>query len=187
MDRKLFILHEIYGVNAFIKDQALIFQEPNTDIDCIALYPNNKIFSYAQEEEAYAYFMNEVGFDAPLETLTKQLMIAIQQYQEVIVIGFSIGATLAWRLSILPLHRVICVYGSRIRQYLDVKPSCPTLVLLPSLEKSFDIHAIKQKLDHIPFVQSIQFAGEHGFIDYYQPAFHQESALAAQRCIKNFL
>lgn len=71
MDRKLFILHEIYGVNTFIKDQALIFQEPNTDIECIALYPNNKVFSYAQEEEAYAYFMNEVGFDAPLEKLTK--------------------------------------------------------------------------------------------------------------------
>lgn len=114
-------------------------------------------------------------------------MIAIQQYREVIVIGFSVGATLAWRLSTLPLHRVICVYGSRIRQYLDIEPSCPTLVLLPSSEKSFDIHAMKQKLDHIPLVQSIQFAGEHGFIDHYQPTFHQKSAIAAQKCLKNFL
>lgn len=187
MNRKLFILHEIYGVNDFIKEQALAFSDEHTEIECVALYPNNKVFSYSQEKEAYNYFMQEVGFDAPLEKLTTQLMTAIQQYEKVMVLGFSVGATLAWRLSTLPLYRVVCVYGSRIRHYLDVQPSCPTLILLPSHEKSFDVHDMKQVLHHIHFVQTMQLTGEHGFMDCYNRAFHLESATQAYVHIKSFI
>lgn len=187
MRRKVFILHEIYGVNDFIKDQIIEFKDEYTEIECISLYPEGKVFSYAQEEEAYAYFTREVGFDTPLKQLTLQLKTAIAKYEEVVLIGFSVGATLAWRLSALPLHRAICVYGSRIRQYLDVQPSCPTLVLLPSYEKSFDVHDLKRAHQHIHFVQTVQFAGEHGFMDERNRAFHRESNLQARTYIKGFL
>lgn len=187
MQRKIFILHEIYGVNAFIKEQALQLRDEQTEVECIELYPDNKVFPYAQEQEAYAYFTNEVGFDAPLEKLKQQLGVAIAHYEEVIVIGFSVGATLAWRLSTLPLHRVVCIYGSRIRHYLNVHPSCPTLVLLPSREKSFDVENMKHTLTSIPFVQTSQFTGEHGFMDCHNAHFYQESAVQAHKKIKDFL
>ncbi|MFJ7737284.1 dienelactone hydrolase family protein [Lysinibacillus sp. NPDC097287] len=187
MKRKVFILHEIYGVNNFIQEQASEFSDDQTVVECVALYPEGKVFSYAQEEEAYAYFTKEVGFDAPIEQLSQQLRIAIEQYEEVVLIGFSVGATLAWRLSTLPLRRVVCVYGSRIRQYLDIRPSCPTLVLMPSHEKSFDINEMKHTLQHIHFVQIMQFVGEHGFMDEQNRAFHLESALHARSQIKNFI
>ena len=187
MKRKVFILHEIYGVNDFIKEQAIEFSEDQTVVECVALYPEGKVFSYTQEEEAYAYFTKEVGFDAPIEQLSQQLRVAIEQYEEVVLIGFSVGATLAWRLSTLPLHRVVCVYGSRIRQYLDIQPSCPTLVLLPYHEKSFNVSNMKHTLKHIHFVQVVQFSGEHGFMDDRNHAFQLESTLQAHIHIKNFI
>lgn len=187
MRRKVFILHEIYGVNDFIKEQAIEFSNDQTSVECVAIYPEGKIFSYKQEEEAYAYFTKKVGFDAPLQQLSRQIRTAIEQYEEVILIGFSVGATLAWRLSTLPLYRVVCVYGSRIRQYLDVQPSCPTLVLLPGHEKGFDVNSMKHALQHKHFVQTLQFVDEHGFMDEQNNAFHLESALHANSHIKNFI
>ncbi|KOS66371.1 hypothetical protein AEA09_16610 [Lysinibacillus contaminans] len=187
MQRKVFILHEIYGVNDFMHEQTIEFIDDQTVVEHLALYPDGKVFSYAQEEEAYAYFIKEVGFDKPLTQLSQQLRTAIAKYKEVILIGFSVGATLAWRLSTLPLHRVICVYGSRIRQYLGVQPSCPTLVLLPIHEKSFDVNNMKNALQHIHFVQTVQFAGEHGFMDECNRTFHLESTLQAQSHIKKFI
>ncbi|MFJ7951599.1 dienelactone hydrolase family protein [Lysinibacillus sp. NPDC096418] len=187
MHRKIFILHEIYGVNEFIKEQAIEFSDDQTVVECVALYSDGKVFPYLQEKEAYDYFTKEVGFNAPLLQLSQQLRAAIEQYQDVILIGFSVGATLAWRLSTLPLSRVVCVYGSHIRQYLDVQPSCPTLVLLPGHEKGFNVNGMKHALQHIHFVQTMQFVGEHGFMDEQNYAFHLESALQAHTHIKNFI
>ncbi|MFJ5790811.1 dienelactone hydrolase family protein [Lysinibacillus sp. NPDC093197] len=186
-NRKIFILHEIYGVNDFIREQACAFMDKQTEVECVQLYTDEKSFTYNQEKEAYKYFINEIGFDAPLEILFTQLSTAIQQYEKVIVIGYSVGATLAWRLATLPLYRVVCVYGSRIRQNLDLQPNCPTLILLPSHEVSFNVEKLSHALKHQHFVQTIQFPGKHGFMDRYNASFHQESAMLAQTYIKKFL
>lgn len=187
MKRKIFILHEIYGVNHFIREQACAFKDKHTEVACVNLYADDQCFTYIEEKEAYQYFINEVGFDAPLAKLMTQLRAAIQQYEQVIVIGYSVGATLAWRLTTLPLHRVVCVYGSRIRQYLNLQPTCPTLILLPSFEKSFNVEEMSQALKLKNAVQTVQFAGQHGFMDRYNAAFHDESAMLAQQYIKHFI
>ncbi|MGE7929725.1 dienelactone hydrolase family protein [Lysinibacillus xylanilyticus] len=186
MKRKIFILHEIYGVNDFIKMQAEAYSNANTTVECISLYSDNRIFPYEQEQEAYEYFINEVGFDAPLEKITKIILEARTYYDEVLLIGFSVGATLAWRLSTLPLQGVVCVYGSRIRQYLDVIPSCPTLVILPSHEKSFNVHELKETLDACPSVHTRQYLGQHGFMDFNNPNYHYRSYLQSQTEISQF-
>ena len=113
-------------------------------------------------------------------------MEACENDDEVILIGYSVGATLAWRLSTLPLHRVICVYGSRIRQYLDNIPSCPTLVVLPSHEDSFDVQSLKDTLASIPNVQVKQFQGLHGFMDASNSNYCQMSHSQALNDIKYF-
>ncbi|MFJ6210386.1 dienelactone hydrolase family protein [Lysinibacillus sp. NPDC092081] len=186
MTRKIFILHEIYGVNDFIKKQAEAYSNANTTVECISLYSDNRIFPYEQEQEAYEYFINEVGFDAPLERLTEKILGARSHYNEVLLIGFSVGATLAWRLSTLPLQGIVCVYGSRIRQYLDVIPSCPALIILPSHEKSFDVHELKETLDTLPAVHTRQYLGQHGFMDCNNSNYCYESDLQAQAEISQF-
>lgn len=186
MKRKIFILHEIYGVNDFIKMQAEAYSNGNTTVECSSLYLDNRIFPYEQEQQAYEYFINEVGFDAPLERLTEKILEASAHYDEVLLIGFSVGATLAWRLSELPLQGVVCVYGSRIRQYLDVNPSCPTLVILPSHEKSFNVHELKETLDTFPAVHTRQYLGQHGFMDSNNPNYNYGSYLQSQAEISQF-
>lgn len=187
MTRKIFILHEIYGVNDFIKMQAEAYCNANTTVECISLYSDDRIFQYEQEQEAYEYFISEVGFDAPLGKLTEKILDARTHFDEVLLIGFSVGATLAWRLSTLPLQGIICVYGSRIRQYLDTSPSCPTLVILPSYEKSFNVHELKEILDTFPFVQTRQYIGQHGFMDFHNANYRHGSSLQSQTEISQFL
>ena len=186
MKRKIFILHEIYGVNDFIKMQAEAYSNANTTVECISLYSDNRIFPYEQEQEAYEYFISEVGFDSPLEKLTKIILEARTHYDEVLLIGFSVGATLAWRLSTLPLQGIICIYGSRICQFLDVIPSCPTLVILPSHEKSFNVNALKETLDTLPYVHTRRYLGQHGFMDFNNANYCNESYLQVQAEISQF-
>ncbi|MFJ7917005.1 MULTISPECIES: dienelactone hydrolase family protein [unclassified Lysinibacillus] len=187
MTRKILILHEIYGVNDFIKMQAEAYSNANTTVECISLYSDDKTFQYEQEQEAYEYFINEVSFDAPLDKLTEKILEARTHFDEVLLIGFSVGATLAWRLSTLPLQGIVCVYGSRIRQYLDTMPSCPTLVILPSHEKSFNVHELKETLDTFPFVHTRQYIGQHGFMDSNNGNYHYRSFLQSQTEISQFL
>ncbi|MGE7132459.1 dienelactone hydrolase family protein [Lysinibacillus xylanilyticus] len=187
MKRKIFILHEIYGVNDFIKMQAEAYSNANTTVECLSLYSDNRIFPYEQEQEAYEYFINEVGFDAPLDKLAEKILEAKTHYDEVLIIGFSVGATLAWRLSTLPLQGIVCVYGSRIRQYLDVIPSCPTLVILPSHEKSFNVHELKETLVTFPSVHTRQYLGQHGFMDIHNPNYCYASYSHVQVEISQFL
>ncbi len=186
MKRKIVILHEIYGVNDFIRMQAQAYSNANTTVECISLYSDDKIFPYEQEQEAYEYFINEVGFDAPLDKLTEKILEARTHFDEVLLIGFSVGATLAWRLSMLPLQGIVCVYGSRIRQYLDVIPTCPTLVILPSHEKNFNVHELKKTLDALPSVYTRQYLGQHGFMDFNNTNYCYESYLHAQAEISQF-
>lgn len=187
MKRKIFILHEIYGVNHFIEEQIQIYSDEDTVVSLISLYPEGLSFPYDQEKQAYDFFLQTVGFDAPLELLSPKILEACENYNEVILIGYSVGATLAWRLTTLPLHRVICVYGSRIRQYLDNIPSCPTLVVLPSHEDSFDIQSLKETLVSIPNVQIKQFQGLHGFMDASNSNYCQLSHSQALNDIQYFL
>jgi len=187
MKRKILILHEIYGINHFIKEQAQTYCDEHTSVSCISLYPEGKSFPYKQEQQAYDFFLRTVGFDAPLEILSQKLLEACETYDEVVLIGYSVGATLAWRLSTLPLHRVICVYGSRIRQFLDVRPSCPTLIILPSHESSFDVSALKKALERISNVQVKQYQGHHGFMDTRNWNFCPNSYFQAHADIVNFL
>lgn len=187
MNRKIFILHEIYGMNDFINKQVLTYSDSTTSVECISLYQNEKVFTYNQEKEAYNYFMQEIGFDKPIQKLTALLLEAKNHYHEVVLIGFSVGATLAWRLSTCPIDRIICIYGSRIRQYMDVQPKCPTLVILPSKEKSFDVNEFKLALEMLPNVQIRQFAGQHGFMDDNNLSFCQRSYMQAQSEILRFL
>lgn len=187
MKRILFILHEIYGVNHFIKEQVRAYCDDNTTTTCISLYPEGLFFPYEQEKQAYDFFVQTVGFDTPIELLSQKLLEACEDYEEVVLIGYSVGATLAWKLATLPLHRIVCVYGSRIRQYMDVIPSCPTLVILPSQESSFDVQTLKEALVSIPNVHMKQYQGLHGFMDAFNPNYCYSSFLQAHNNIKSFL
>lgn len=81
------------------------------DIYIPALFPHHTPFRYEQQEEAYRHFSANVGFDpAVVNTLLHELRT---QYETLIVVGYSVGATLAWLSAASGLcDGVICYYGS---------------------------------------------------------------------------
>lgn len=123
--RAAIILHEIYGINAHIQRAGHEWMTRGFDIYIPALFPHHTPFRYEQQEEAYRHFSANVGFDpAVVTTLLHDLRT---QYETLIVVGYSVGATLAWLSAASGLcDGVVCYYGSRIRQYLHLAPLSDT-------------------------------------------------------------
>ena len=71
--------------------------------------------TFKDEEDAYAYFMENVGFEGYLSMLLK-IMESLTSTST--LIGFSIGASIIWKLSetlaAKNVNRAVCYYGSHL-------------------------------------------------------------------------
>ena len=85
------------------------------------------------------------------------------------LLGFSVGATVAWLCSELEngVDGVICYYGSRIRGYQNIMPKCPSLLLFAQEEKLFNASELVNILNKKEFVSAHVIKGKHGFSDPY--------------------
>ncbi|ETS31820.1 hypothetical protein BB987_16900 [Photorhabdus temperata] len=130
---KFIFLTDIHGISEHAK---LIAERLSGDVSFISPYekenetPNN-------QEAMYEYFHNVSSIDK-YTCKVRDTLTYINT--PVILVGFSIGATVAWRLSNdrnLPVQHFICIFGSRIRDYLDVKSVKPTSLFFSNDEKYF--------------------------------------------------
>ncbi|BCN30823.1 dienelactone hydrolase family protein [Anaeromicropila herbilytica] len=181
----IIVLHEIYGVNEFITYQCEKFREAGFDV----FSPNmiDKLpFTYEEVEEAYNYFMKNVGFEIyqEINNLVNQLK---ENYDKVFIIGFSVGATIAWRCCENAFcSGIVACYGSRIRDYTHLNPNCSTLLLFAK-EDSFDVHAVTRQLQDKSNLSIIEFDAEHGFMDSYSKNYNIQQAKCAQEALKQFI
>jgi len=76
------------------------------------------------------------------------------------LIGFSIGASIIWRLSEKVSARsvkdAICFYGSQIRNYTDINPQFQIELIFPQSEPHFDISEPQSKLSKTHNVKMIK-------------------------------
>jgi dienelactone hydrolase len=185
--KAVIILHEIYGINQYIEDWATYFNTLDYDAYCLDLLHKEKGFSYLQQQEAYNYFRANIGFDAykEVELFLEQLY---EEYSNVVVFGSSIGATIAWLLTNNKCcNRMIGYYGSRIRDYININPSCPCLLLFAKDEKSFCVRELQTILNSKLGVMAEVLEGEHGFADRYTAHNHVESSKKALEMVELFL
>lgn len=181
----IIVLHEIYGINDFIKSQCLMFKHMGYDVSCPDLL-NRKSFKYDEVKEAYAYFMLNVGFDYYHE-INRMIDQLKTRYEKVLVIGYSVGATLAWRCSEnLNCDGIIACYGSRIRDFTELDPRCPVL-LLPAKECTFDINKMIEKLQDKANLKIISFNAEHGFLDAASSSYDKYLSESAEKYILKFI
>lgn len=181
----LIILHEIYGINDFIKDSCRQYHEEGYDVFCPNLFCRQAAFPYTKAEEAYHAYRSTVGFDAyrEIDLLAAQLK---QRYAKVLVLGFSVGATLAWRCSESPFYDgIICCYGSRIRDYLTVAPNCPVLLIFAE-QDSFDVAGTAIRLRSKKYTAVERIDGKHGFADCYSENYSQPGAALLDKLRKDF-
>ena len=187
MKKAIILLHEIYGVNAHIQYYTSEFIALGYDVYCPNLLQLEQPFLYEEEQQAYAHFINDIGFEQSFDQVQNLLKELKDTYKAIHIIGFSIGATIAWICSELTgVTSVVSYYGSRIRNYLDIKPTCPVLLIYGQTEQSFDVANLVEQL----IAKNIQvqtYEGHHGFADPYSTGFNQQSTVQAFSNVKEFL
>ena len=183
----IIVVHEIYGINLHMKEVCWLLSEEGFDVICPNLLKQQEPFEYSQEEAAYRNFMENVGFPDASAKVRKLLLDVKDKYEKLYLVGFSVGATIAWLCSESDcLDGLVGYYGSRIRDYLEKNPTCPTLLFFPEQEESFNVAELIVRLDE-KNVELHQFSGDHGFSDPYSPKHHAQSQHEAQDRMLKFL
>ncbi|WP_274309962.1 dienelactone hydrolase family protein [Solibacillus daqui] len=175
--RCIVLLHEIYGINQHMEYYAKLFYKQKFDVYIPNLINNETSFPYEEEERAYRHFIENVGFEKAYKQVIALIDALSKEYIEIHVIGFSVGATVAWLCSNHEnVHRVVGFYGSRIRQYLGSVPKCETILIYGEHEKSFDPKDLKRNLSQYSNVLVKIVEGGHGFADPYSKNYNKISA-----------
>lgn len=182
----IIVLHEIYGINGFIDDVCKSYNKKGYDVYCPEIMKRSAPFDYSQREDAYQYFNEKIGFEVfhEVNKLIHQLKI---KYDKVFLIGFSIGATIAFRCTEnVNCDGMIGYYGSRIRDYLEVVPECPVLLLFAK-EDFFDVERVVEIVGQKQNVIVEILEGKHGFMDFYSDSYCRTSAEIAIKKTDEFL
>ena len=117
---KYIILSDINGNTDYLQGFNKSFEGKGT---CITPYLYQSMALKQPLESQYEFFQRVSSIDGFLEIAHLKLK---KTHGPVTVIGFSVGATVAWRLSEQNLPNVVhycCIFGSRIRDYLDIAPT----------------------------------------------------------------
>ena len=182
----IIVLHEIYGINSHIKWVCEQYLAAGYEVICPEFVNPS---DYSREREAYQYFVEHIGFPSMVHEVKAILMKVRADYKHVFLLGFSIGATVAWICSETEIAAdgVICYYGSRIRDYQNIIPKCPILQIFAKEEKSFNVPELASILGQKQFVNVHVLNGKHGFSDPFSKYFNGQSKQMAQRLVDEFL
>ncbi|MFB5087765.1 dienelactone hydrolase family protein [Psychrobacillus sp. PGGUH221] len=175
----IIVVHEIYGINQHMNYICRTLSEKGFDVICPSLYELETSFEYIQEEVAYKHFMENVGFTNASKKIKCVLSDMKDRYEKVYIVGFSVGATIAWLCSDENgVDGIVGFYGSRIRSYIEIEPLCPSLLFFPEIEKSFNVNELIQRLEE-KNIKVHKFNGHHGFSDPFSHKYHEKSAQKA--------
>ena len=201
-DTLIIVLHEIYGFNDHIAGLCKDLSEAGYDVICPDLLDGKPTFGYEQIEEAYLYFMNFIGLEAAAKLVTFLLRQEEASYKRIFLMGASVGATVAWMCcgdsarqddefqggaSLAKCTGAICLYGSRIRDFMEIAPKCPVLLLFAETEEGFDPRELKEELKTKEHTETYILEGKHGFADPYSVNYSAASALEAKMIVRGFL
>jgi dienelactone hydrolase len=187
-DSVIIVLHEIYGIDQHIQMVCEKLSMKKYDIICPNLIDLPEPFSYDLEEEAYNHFINNIGFDSAVKQVKQLVVQAKKQYKNIYLIAYSIGATIAWLISGEEnmCNGIIGYYGSRIRNYKNITPKCPILLIFPTEEKSFNVKALVYSLKKQD-INVHMLKGKHGFSNPFSKNYCVQSFEKAEKLADNFL
>jgi len=135
---------------------------------------SGKIMGFQTEEEAYSYFINNVGLDNYLAKLKQVIKTMTHQTT---LIGFSVGATAIWRLSEEKSNNLVeeayCFYGSQIRHFTDIAPRFKVNMILPISEPHFDIAKLQKIVSAKANVNVNKVEYLHGFMNYHSKNYNK--------------
>jgi len=161
----LIVCSDIFGRTEALDELLIPFVEYYQKVKIVDPY-SGKHCTFTDEDDAYRDFQQNCG----LETLTDSLTLSLESVQGTSdLLGFSVGATATWLVTAkthsTPIRQAICFYGSRIREYTDLEPLCPTSLIFPQREEEFSVEQIAQQLETKNRTEIIRTAYHHGFMN----------------------
>lgn len=158
---KILIAADIFGDTPELRASASVIC---TNFSVVSPYKDNPP-QFKNENQAYAAFQACGGVEAYADKLVQQIC----SYQPDALIGFSVGSTASW----LALSEEICCtvklgilfYGSRIRDYLHLRPQCEIRLIFAEHEQSFDPKQLASNLRATGMTVKICADSQHGFMN----------------------
>lgn len=134
---------------------------------------DGRLVDFADEAEAYTYFMNTVSLNKYCNILMTKLKLV---GTPTVLIGFSVGASVLWKISdnlnAEFIIKGICFYGSQIRHHQKVSPSVPVELVLPKFEQNLNIDEFAQNMSEKVNVNIYQTNFLHGFMNSHSKNFN---------------
>ncbi|PLY05224.1 MAG: hypothetical protein C0625_14440 [Arcobacter sp.] len=132
--------------------------------------------AFKNEAEAYSYFIANVGFEDYFSVLLKTVESITSTST---LIGFSIGASVIWKLSEKPtvknVNHAICYYGSQIRNLKKITPMFKVELIFPKKEFHFDVLKLKNDLSKKNNVHTTEVDYLHGFMNLHSTNYNQSA------------
>jgi dienelactone hydrolase len=164
----IIIVTDIFGITP-----ALIELSDKLNAKYIVDPYNGKNMAFKNEFDAYSYFTKYIGLDNYLAALIR----AVDSTDNVsYLLGFSIGASVIWRLSekssSTKIKNAICYYGSQIRHFTSINPNFPIELIFPKNEDHFDVLKLQQLLSNKPNVTITNTNFYHGFMNNHSSNYN---------------
>lgn len=142
---------------------------------CEIFSPFNGLQSFADEGQAYQFFLRAGGIEAYSEKIEGGVQ-AVESPQ--VCVGFSAGAAALWRVLSRPgsgnIERAILFYGSQIRDTAELQPQCETLLVFPAEEPHFSVPKLIKRLQGRPGINCTQVPWQHGYMNRLSRNFDLE-------------
>ena len=159
MKRHIIIIHEVYGVTKNLQQLKTTLEKAGYSVDLPSLYKDDYVGT--DESLSYEKFHTQVGLEKSYKIINE--LIQKNHASEIILLGFSVGATVAWlHSSNTGVGKIIGIYGSRIRDFLNIKATVKTYLFFCK-EKSFNVEELNNILNRNVNVSSKIIPGKHGF------------------------
>ncbi len=156
---RIIVASDIHGVNDKLRAQFAILGQPII----VSPWPGDGR-PFATEQNAVDAFYRQDG----LAAYEKKIAEAANG-EAALLVGFSVGATSLWRyvasLKCNTKSRAVLYYGSRIRDYPELRPRCATSVIFASHEPSFDPQSLALSIRNSGTQCSVIDGTQHGFMN----------------------
>lgn len=176
MKKHLLLVSDIFGQNAALDALAANFAPNAASVHIVAPY-DGIVPEFQTSDAAYAAFLEHCGHDAYLAKVRSALQC---MEGPVFLVGFSAGASAAWRAldqdNSGKIGQFVGFYPTRIRYHLGIALHVPTAFIFPSTEALFAVDELIADLASFSHVSCLHTEYAHGFMNPassgFDPAAH---------------
>lgn len=186
------IVQEIFGVNAHIRSVV----DAYADMGYLTIAP--AMFDRVERgvdldytpEGLQAGFAVRAQVDWEMTPLDIAAAVdCVGQSLPAAVVGYCFGGGVAWlAANRVPIQASVCYYGGQIHDFIDVQPSCPTMLHFGELDPMIPLEDVAAIATAYPGVEVHVYDGaDHGFNCDIRDSYHADAAVQAQQRTTEFL